>query len=112
MSKNRTILQEIIVTFGFLNGLWIYAGVNPETEILKAFTDLVPEMSTLLFWGGIIILTVFPLVTTYLIGKWWGILAVFLAFLGGIFIESWGIWSLIVGYLIGLYAPVSRRRIH
>lgn len=111
MSKNRVILQEIILTFGFLNGLWIYAGVNPETEILKAFTELVPEMSSFLFWFISILLTVIPIVAVYRISKGIGLIALLLAFLGGIFIASWGIWLLIVAYLIGLYAPVSKRRI-
>jgi len=107
MSKSRIVLQEIIITFGFLNGLWIYTGINPETEILKAFTSLFPEQSSFLFWVIEILLIIIPIVIAFSISKWFGLIAVFLAFLGGVFIESWGIWALIVAYLMGLYTPVS-----
>lgn len=100
-------LQELILLFGFLNGLWIYAGVNPDTEILKAFTDLVPEMSSVLFWIGVLILTVMPVWVTWIISKWLGLLAVLLAFVGGVFIESFGIWCLVVALIMGRFAPSS-----
>ena len=100
-------VQEFVIGIGFLNGLWIYTGVNPETEILKAFTASIPEMSSLLFWIGVLILTVIPIAATYLIGKWLGLLAVFLAFIGGILIASWGIWPLMIGIIMGLFAPFT-----
>lgn len=96
-------LQELILLFGFLNGLWIYAGVNPDTEILKAFTDLVPEMSSELFWIVVLISTVVPVWVTWVISKWLGLLAVLLAFVGGVFIESFGIWCLVVAVIMGRF---------
>jgi len=112
MSKKRRILyQELIIGFGFLNGLWIHAGENPEAEIIKAFTDLIPEMSTFLFWLISILAIIFAVAMTFKIGRWWGLAGVFLAFIGGVFIDtSVGVWALIIGLLIGLYAPLSNRR--
>ncbi len=106
--RNESFVIEFVILFGFLNGLWIYAGVNPESEILKAFTDLVPEMSSVLFWLITVILTVGITAAAYKIGSWLGLGAILAAFLGGVFIESWGIWSLLVGIGIGWFAPLSK----
>lgn len=97
------VLQELIICSGFLGGLWIYAGVNPEAEILKAFTDLVPGMSSILFWVGSIILTVVPIWSAWQIGRVCGLGALLLAFLGGIFIGSIGIWLLIIALIVGCF---------
>ena len=98
-------LQELIICSGFLGGLWIYAGVNPETEILKAFTDLVPGISSVLFWVVSIVLTVAPIWSAWHIGGVCGLVALLLAFLGGIFIGSIGIWLLIIALVIGGLCP-------
>ena len=108
--KNEQFVTEFVMIFGFLNGLWIYGGVNPESEIIRAFTDLVPGMSSFLFWLVTIILTVGTIAAAYALGKWLGLLAILAAFLGGIFIESWGIWSLLVGVGIGWFAPLSKNK--
>ena len=45
MSKGNVgevFVQEFVVGFGFLSGLWIYAGVDPTAEILKSFSAIVP----------------------------------------------------------------------
>ena len=104
------VLQEIIVCSGFLGGLWIYAGVNPETEILRAFTDLVPGISSVLFWLVSIILTVAPIWSTWRIGGVYGLVALLLAFFGGIFIESIGIWLLVIALVIGGLCPTRKRQ--
>ena len=53
-------------------------------------------------------ITIGSIVGAYLVGKWLGLLAVFLAFLGGIFIGSLGIGLLIGGVILGLFAPQSK----
>ena len=98
-------LQELIVGCGFLGGLWIYVGVNPETEILRAFTDLIPGTSSIWFWLGSILLTVAPIWATWYIGGVCGLVALLLAFVGGIFIASIGIWLLIVALIVGGFCP-------
>ena len=108
--RNEQFVIEFVILFGFLNGLWVYEGVNPEAEILKAFTDLIPEMSSLLFWSISVLLTGGAITAVYAIGRWIGLVAILAAFLGGVFIESWGIWSLLVGIGIGWFAPLSKTR--
>lgn len=108
--RNERFVIEFVILFGFLNGFWIYAGVNPESEILRSFTDLVPSMSSVLFWLITIMLTVGTIAAAYKLGKWLGLVVILSAFLGGVFIESWGIWSLLVGIGIGWFVPMSRDR--
>ena len=113
MSKRNTgtiFVQESVIGLGFLSGLWIYAGVDPNAEILEAFSAIVPEMSGL-FWligvGG----TIASIAVAYWMGKWLGLFAVFLAFLGGRFIDYLGIWPLIGGIILGFFAPQLKSQI-
>lgn len=109
-SAGKVFVQEFVIGFGFLGGLWIYAGVNPDTEILKAFSVIVPEMSGFFWWIGVMI-TIGSIVGAYFIGKWLGLLAVFLAFLGGIFLNHLGIWPLVGGIILGFFAPQLKSQI-
>jgi hypothetical protein len=104
MSKRNTgevFVQEFVIGLGFLSGLWIYVGVDPTAEILKSFSALVPEMSGF-FWLIVFMGTIGSIAGAYYMGRWLGLLAVLLAFLGGIFIaSSLGIWLLIGGVILG-----------
>jgi membrane-bound ClpP family serine protease len=106
MSNNNFVI-EFVVLFGFFSGFWIYAGVNPETEILKAVTSLVPGIGTLLFWIVSILVPLGTIATAYFIGKWLGLICIVLAFLGGVFIESNGVYLLLIGLLVGWFTPLS-----
>ena len=110
MSKGNAgevFIQEFVIGLGFLSGLWIYSGVDPTAEILKSFSLLVPEMSG--FFPVIaVVITIGSIAGAYFMGKWLGLLAVLLAFLGGIFIGSWGIWLLIGGVILGPLAIQSK----
>ena len=58
----KSFVQEFVIGFGFLSGLWIYAGVNPETEIIKALSSVIKELSpdpmySFMFWIIPIIIT-------------------------------------------------------
>lgn len=113
MSKGNAgavFVQESVIGLGFLSGLWIYAGVNPDAEILKAFSAIVPEMSGL-FWLIGVGSTIASIAVAYWMGKWLGLFAVFLAFLGGIFINYFGIWPLVGGIILGFFAPQLKSQI-
>lgn len=111
----RSFVQEIVLGFGFLNGLWIAVGVNPETEILRAFSDIIKSLDigggfTLLFWLIPIILTLGSLFASYFIGGWLGLGAVGMAFLGGaliIRIPTFAVILLIVAVMMGFAAPFT-----
>ena len=42
--SGEAFTQEFVLLFGFLSGLWIYAGVNPEAEIAKAFIEMINSL--------------------------------------------------------------------
>lgn len=101
-------MQEFVVSLGFLSGLWIYDGIDPTAEIVKAFSITVPEMSGLL-WFLVVASTIISIWGAYSMGGKLGLLAVFLAFLGGIFIGSWGILLLVAGMILGPIAATQTK---
>jgi len=114
--SGEAFTQEFVLLFGFLSGLWIYAGVNPEAEIAKPFIEVINSLIpgtgaglSFLYWIVSAILTIGSFWSSYTIGDKVGLIAVVLAFIGGIFIGSVGIWFLIAALIIGPYA-VKRRR--
>ncbi|HZK60604.1 MAG TPA: hypothetical protein VFC41_00920 [Anaerovoracaceae bacterium] len=37
----KSFVNEFVLGFGFISGLWIHAGINPESELIKAFAVIV-----------------------------------------------------------------------
>jgi hypothetical protein len=103
-NRGEVFVQEFVIGLGFLSGLWIYAGVDPTAEIVKALSTIVPEMSGLL-WLLVGVDTIISIVGAYYAGRWFGLLAVVLAFMGGLLIGSVGILLLLGGIILGRYAP-------
>ena len=103
----KAFVQEFVIGFGFLSGLWINVGVNPESEIYKALIEASGQSSLYIFlWILDIIFILGIIYGSYRIACWFGLVAVGLAFFGGIFITfSAGIWLLIFGLILGLFAP-------
>ena len=113
--KAMVFVQEFVLLFGFLSGYWIYAGVNPETEILKAFLEVIVELApsiapgvSLISWMIPIVLIIGCISTSLAVGGWIGLLAVGLAFVGGLMIESIGVYLLLIAILIGLFATSAK----
>jgi len=110
------LVKDLIVGFGILEGLWIYVGMNPMTEIAKAFSNIAPEGVNFFGWQFSLILFMITLVqisAVHYYGGMAGILALILAFLGGIFIGTglFGIALIIIGVLLGLWAFKTERKI-
>ena len=111
---SKSFVQEFVIGFGFLSGLWIYAGINPETEIIKAFSSVIQELSpnpmySFMFWVIPTIATLASIAGSYALGGWFGLAAVIFAFIGGIFISStFGIICLGIGIVLGFIAPHSK----
>lgn len=114
MSVSKSFVQEFVLGFGFLSGLWIYIGVNPEIEIIKIFVTVIREISpnpmySFAFWIVPVIVTLSSLAGSYFLGGWLGLISVGLAFLGGIFIgSSIGIFFLIIAVILGFIAPLTQ----
>ncbi|WP_300606833.1 hypothetical protein [Methanohalophilus sp.] len=103
-------VKELIVGFGAAEGLWIHTGVNPLEEILNAFTPLLQgthfEYCVTLSWILIfVIIPIFQILLTYAWGGILGLLALLMAFIGGIFISNIvGIFLVFAGILLGIYS--------
>ena len=115
-SRNEKFVQEFVLAFGFLGGYWIYAGVNPETEILKALLSVITELAPSLAPGVSLISWIIPIALTigsfwasYKIGAWCGLLAVGLAFMGGILLDSIGIYLVLVAIFLGWFSPSIKK---
>jgi hypothetical protein len=38
-------VQEFVLGFGFLSGLWVHVGIDSEAEILKAFSSIIQALA-------------------------------------------------------------------
>ncbi len=109
----KSFVNEFVIGFGFLSGLWIHVGVDPEAEVIKALSSIVLQLApnpmySFAFWIIPIIATLGALAGSYFMGGWLGLISVGLAFLGGIFISSgFGVFCLIIGVLLGFIAPFA-----
>lgn len=45
MNKREYFLYEFVIGLGFLSGLWIAIGVDPEAEIFKAFSTIINTLN-------------------------------------------------------------------
>jgi hypothetical protein len=102
----ENLVKELIIGFGFLEGLWIYAGINPLSEIAKAFSSIAPEgMFSGIFPLILVLITIGQIIAVYIFGGVIGLIALLLAFLGGIFIGTgFGIILVIIAFFLGLWA--------
>ena len=105
-------LRELIIGFGFLSGIWLAVGIDPTSEILGAFTDILNNLEINI--GYIFLLQVLPIllfiffmILIYRRGGKLGLVAVACAFLGGLLILTIPILSVILlfsGLGIGHFA--------
>ena len=85
----KSIVRELIIGFGFLNGLWVAVGISPEEWVynfLKAYINNMPAMMKTIFVIIPTILMILTLITvfkTYQSGKLLGLISVGLAFVAG-----------------------------
>ncbi|MEL7562575.1 hypothetical protein [Dehalogenimonas sp. 4OHTPN] len=107
-----TFLSEIVIGFGFLSGLWIHVGINPETELIKAFASVAEAIApdsgiSLWFWLIPLVMTAVSLWLTYAVGGVMGLIAVGLAFVAGLSIGTdFGPPLLVISLVIGLISPM------
>lgn len=120
-SKSDTFINEFVITFGFLGGLFTRVGVDPETELMKALLGIleqfVPSMKLLNPWVLILItigLTILSILGIYSLGGKIGLFAVACAWIGGFIIIGdstqaiIGISLFLIALFIGMYAMESR----
>ena len=116
MAKNvgEYFVQEFVIGLGLLGGM----GVDPEGEILKALNQAIQTLNPSMNFGWMILIfsiliTIGAIIGAFAMGGWIGILAVGLAFIGGIFINhQFGAWLVVISLLVGLVAPSLKDKIN
>ncbi|MFQ5475266.1 MAG: hypothetical protein ACE5DM_05520 [Candidatus Nanoarchaeia archaeon] len=105
-------MRELIIGFGFLEGIWLAIGVNPSDESLKYVIMLAENIGANPWW--IFFLNILPIATllaslylVYRTGGFIGFLACGIAFLGGFMVLQIPILSsvlLMLAFVVGHFA--------
>ena len=105
-------VQEFVLLFGFLEGIWLRVGISPDEAILNALVEALKEINPDYSWLAILIVisSIIFLIITILqaldIGGFLGIFAILLAFIAGILLlNQISIILLIFAIIIGYIAP-------
>jgi chromate transport protein ChrA len=106
----RSFTRELVIGFGFLNGLWAAIGVSPEEWIftfLKPYISNLPVILRVIFAiipTILLIITIYNIFKIYKKGKLLGIISVILAFVAGTLVfTNWivTIVLLVVAMIVG-----------
>lgn len=92
-------VRVFVLGLGFMSGFWIAVGANPEAEITNAFAEAAKSILA----GSEILIRLIPtvaLVTSIILafatGGWLGLLAVGVAFIGGIVFIKYTVAALVI----------------
>ncbi len=114
--KPRELSKELVVGFGFLSGLWLKYGLDPQEEIFKALFSIFDILNFHNLGIDILKFTclhVLPLIAAvgsllyaYEKGGTLACIAIGIAFIGGLFYPNGTVMIilLIVGFLVGVVA--------
>lgn len=110
--SGQSFVNVFVLGFGFLEGLWIAVGTNPEAEIIGAVRTVVETLNPgseigFLFFLIPIIALIGTLVTIWFTGGPLGLGAVAVAFIAGLTIISFGVLGallLIAAVVMGIFA--------
>lgn len=113
----KSAVKDLIIGFGFLEGLWINAKVNPFEKILNSLTQLLKGTqfewyNTFLWMVLFIIVPTIQIIMTYRWGGMLGLLSLVMAFIGGIFIKDIiGVLLVFSAVILGYYSFASDKKI-
>jgi len=117
-SKGDVFVQEFVLGFGFLGGLFTWAGVDPEEEIVKgllrAFLTNNESMITIVLILFVLFSTTVGILGTLAMGGKVGLFATALAWISGFVLPIGGSWTifgtilLITALIIGPIACDSK----
>ena len=113
--KAEYFVNEFVIGFGFLSGLWLAIGRDPQAEIFKAFATIIKTLNPNSGFGQLffiipIIIFVCSSLVTYFIGGKLGCVAVVFGFLGGLLtlVSPWiSTILLFIGMGLGIIAAES-----
>jgi hypothetical protein len=112
MKKAEYFVNEFVVGLGFLSGLWSAVGVDPETEIFKAFSTIITALNPnsgfdILFFVLPIVILIVSILGAYSMGGRLGLVAVGCGFIGGLLIllsPTISVILLLAGMVMGKFA--------
>lgn len=113
-NHSKRFVKQFVLGFGFLSGIWVKIGFDPEDFILnyahKALDFVFPgNILSPWFWIVPVLLLAVSIYGSYVNGKVLGILAVFIAFMAGLsFPEMYFFVLLILAVIVGFIA--SRKK--
>lgn len=115
MGRRQTLfIKEFVVLFGFLNGVWIAVGVNPGAALWSVVVGWVLRLDPSL--GVVFLLALAPLLFLAFIlrliwkrGRWLGLAAVLVGFVGGMLVLSAPGTSLLLLLAAGALAFVGTK---
>ena len=112
MDKKDFFAREFIIGLGFISGLWIAIGLNPETLLVQKLEEIIFILNPNFEFG--FMFTLIPFIATitsislaYLLGGNVGLIAIFCSFIGGILFIDFtlvGVLFIVVGMLLGNWA--------
>ena len=114
--KAEYFVNEFVIGLGFLSGLWVAVGIDPQAEIFKTFATIIKTLNPnsgfgLLFFILPIIILICLILLTYFMGGKLGLVAVVFGFVGGllILVSPWiSMILLFIGMGLGIIAVESQ----
>jgi len=107
----KAFIEEFVLGFGFLSGVWVKIGIDPTSEVIKflgnIFQQYVQNSSfTFVFWAIPFLIMAGSLWGAFKVGGLLGILAVVAGFFAGMLLGG-SMWLilLIVAVVLGFIAP-------
>ena len=113
----KAFVFESVLGFGFISGVWVCVGIDPETRLAGVFAGFVDKFApgtglSVIFWLIPTFLMIASLIAAYFSGGFLGLVAVGCAFMGGCLITTKaGIALLVIGILLGFIAPWSKKKV-
>jgi len=110
-SAKEIFVQEFVIFFGFLEGIWFRVAISPEGAVIDSIVDFLKTIEPGYFLLPIIfvILALIVLIITSLkafeIGGVLGLAAMVSAFMAGVFFAQISVILLLIAFILGLYAP-------
>jgi hypothetical protein len=116
LTRKQRFVRSAITSFGFLSGVWVHLGFDPQSWVHEIFRDLLvgaaPQYSqaiTVLFFATPIIAACVALLGMYRHAGWFGLLALTLAFYAGLRLDVIGIVLLVIALAIGIFWTRTNR---
>ncbi len=101
-------LRELIISFGFLEGIWIALGIDPQDEVIAYFAEVFNPSDPWIALLFRILPSLLFLVTMYFVYRMGGVIgltAIFIAFIAGLAV----VYSpLLTGLLIILAMAIGK----